>query len=167
MIRLLSNPLPPAPLLVMVPLLALLSGCNKGEQRPEVHPVAGQLTVNGQPAEGALLSFHPADGVNFDQRGSRPRATVEADGSFTVSTYGDGDGAPAGEYAVSVVWIENPESATPVDKLDGRFADPEQSEWRVRIEEGENQLEPYRIEGVRLPRNQRSARRSDSVDPEE
>lgn len=153
--------------LLLLPFVALLFGCRGGEQRPEVYPVEGRLTVSGQPAEGALLSLHPVGGENFDQRGSRPWATVEADGSFAVSTYGEGDGAPAGEYAVSVVWLENPNSASPADKLDGRFANPQQSQWRVHVQEGENVLEPYSIEGVRLGRGQRFAGPGDSIDPEE
>lgn len=152
---------------LLLPLAAALLGCSGGDPRPPVYPVAGSLTINDQPAEGALLSFHPADGQNVDRRGSRPRAMVEADGTFLVSTYGDGDGAPAGEYAVSVVWLENPDSANPVDRLGGRFANPQQSEWRVRIEEGDNQLAPHRIDRAPLARGRRSAGSSDSADPEQ
>lgn len=152
---------------LLLPLAGLLAGCSGGEPRSEVHRTRGSLMVNGKPAEGAILSFHPADGKNFDQRGSRPRAVVEADGSFAVSTYGDRDGAPAGDYAVSVVWLENADSADPADKLGGRFATPQQSRWRVQIQPGDNQLEPYEITGVRLKRSRPPSAAGESIDPEE
>lgn len=150
------------PVLLLSPLVLLLIGCGDEKQRPEVHPVRGELSVNGQPAEGALLSFHPADGVNFDARGSRPWSTVEPDGSFIVSTYATGDGAPAGDYRVSVVWLNNPNAANPIDRLGGRFANPAQSQWQVHITETDNHLEPYRIDGAAVSRDRRP---TESADP--
>lgn len=137
--------------------LVFLGGCGDAEQRPEVNPVSGQVLVNGRPAAGALVSFHPA-GENFDRRGSRPWAKVREDGRFDVSTYGQNDGAPAGEYAVSIVWLENPDAVVPgADQLAGRFADPETSTFRVTIAQGPNELKPFEMEGVRLQRSPPSA----------
>lgn len=129
-------------------IVASLLGCERGEPRPELHPVHGSLSVNGQPAEGALLSFHPAGGRNFDARGSRPWATVERDGSFTVSTYSHHDGAPGGEYRISVAWLDDPSSSDPVDRLAGRYASPAQSQWHVHVVPGENRLAAYEIKGT-------------------
>lgn len=152
------------PLLQFIPLVLLLIGCANEEQRPTVYPVRGELYVNGQPAEGALLSLHPADGVNFDTRGSRPWSIVEADGSFVVSTYASDDGAPVGNYRVSVVWWNNPNAANPVDRLSGRFANPKQSQWHVQVSAADNSLEPHRIQGATLERDRRPA---NSADPTE
>ncbi|MGV3486946.1 MAG: hypothetical protein ACO1RT_21200 [Planctomycetaceae bacterium] len=146
-------------------VLVWLLGCQSGEQRPELHPVQGSLSVNGQPAEGALLSFHPADGRNFDARGSRPWATVEGDGSFTVSTYAHHDGAPGGEYRISVVWLDNPSSSDPVDRLAGRYASPAQSQWRVHIVPGENRLAAYEINGTPTLQPAGASGRNPSSDP--
>lgn len=146
-------------------VFALLVGCD-GEERRAVFPVQGSLIVNGQPAEGALVSFHPLDGEPVDQRGSRPWGTVQADGTFRISTYGQHDGAPVGEYAVAVVWLENPDAAAPVDKLAGRFADPKASTWHARVAEGENLLQPHRIDGARLQRP-RTGGAGMAIDPEE
>lgn len=132
-------------------LLALLGGCGAPhEERPALHPATGTLTINGKPAEGAMLVLHPAAGEEFDARGTRPRATVNADGSFEVTTYQAGDGAPAGDYRVAVLWLANPDSNSPWDRLGNRYANPDRTDIRLSIAEGTNELEPIEIEGARI-----------------
>jgi hypothetical protein len=69
-------------------------------QKP-VHPVKGQLFVNDKPAAGAFVLFVPVN-EPADAKDPRPGAEVGEDGSFALSTYGENDGAPAGEYVVVV-----------------------------------------------------------------
>jgi hypothetical protein len=75
---------------------------------------------------------------------------VKADGRFEVTTYQAGDGAPAGDYRVAILWFANPDSNSPWDRLGNRYASPERTDIRVSITEGVNQLEPIEIEGARL-----------------
>lgn len=129
----------------------LLAGCGPAvEERPPLHPVQGMLKVNGQPAEGAMIVLHPLDGQSFDSRGSRPRATVNADGTFELTTYQSGDGAPAGDYHVSILWFDNPDSDSPNDRLGGRFANPESNGLHVTIEENKSLIDPIHLDGVPL-----------------
>lgn len=128
----------------------VLLGCGAEEEvRPPLQPVQGTLTINGKAAEGATVVLHPADGKNFDSRGSRPQATVEADGTFHVTTYQEGDGAPAGNYNVAVMWFGKNGDAT-ADRLGGAYARPDQSDVRVTISIGDAELEPIEIKGARL-----------------
>jgi hypothetical protein len=68
---------------------------------------------------------------------------VEADGTFQISTYAAFDGAPAGKYAVAVVWRD-----PPLDKfgrpgpnlLPEKYASPTTSELRVQIKAGTNEV---------------------------
>ena len=106
--------------------------------------------INGEPAEGARLVFHPADGKPFDARGTRPTAKVDADGAFQVTTYQNGDGIPVGDYQVAILWFANPNSSNSWDKLGNRYANPERTGIRISIKEGANQLEPIRLDGVRV-----------------
>jgi len=84
-------------------LLALLAvvcaGCSKSG--PRLYPVHGKILFEGQPARGATLVLHALG--NSAPNGIKPRAFVDRDGAFEVFTYAAGDGAPAGEYAVTVV----------------------------------------------------------------
>ena len=136
-----------------------MCGCGAPhEERPPLHPATGTLTINGKPAEGALLVFHPAAGREFDARGTRPRATVEADGTFEVTTYQSGDGAPAGDYRVAILWFADPDSSSPWDRLGNRYANPDRTDIRVSITEGVNELKPIEIEGAQIA--DRPARRN-------
>jgi hypothetical protein len=122
------------------------AGCLKDDRRPQVHPAHGKVLVNGEPAEGALIALHPADGRKVDESGTIPSGHVGADGGFTLSTYTPDDGAPVGDYVVSIIWFPNPTATPPgPDRLAGKFADPAKSDLKVTIHEGENALKPFEI----------------------
>jgi hypothetical protein len=81
----------------------------------------------------------------------RPHGIVEPEGIFQLKTYRDGDGAPAGDYRVTIEWpSETPRSrsdpgdagSTPTgpDRLRGRYANPETSGLRATVTDGENEL---------------------------
>ncbi|HEY2784687.1 MAG TPA: hypothetical protein VGJ05_06885 [Fimbriiglobus sp.] len=90
-----------------------------------VYPVEGQLLVSGVPAADAHITFHPLDGKGVPVTGRTGR-----DGSFTLTSFTPGDGAPAGEYSVTVVWpndsIVRDECAdtTTHDRLNKAYSDP-------------------------------------------
>src|SRR5262245_20773626 len=111
--------------LAAVLVVVLWSGC--GPKRKPVYPVHGQVFVAGLPAEGALVIFLPID--DPDPQAPKPSGKVGADGSFTLSSYVLQDGAPAGEYGVTILWFVPDLSVNPSapDKLQGRYADPQTS----------------------------------------
>lgn len=76
-----------------------------------VYAVTGKVIFDGQPATGAAVMLHPAD----RSLTIRPKGVAGADGSFTVTTYLPADGAPAGDYKVTVEWKK------PVDDGSGEF----------------------------------------------
>jgi hypothetical protein len=132
-------------------LLALavltVSGCGRGNRLPSF-PVRGQVFYQGRPAREALVIFHPvATGEEFAE--VRPTGRVEADGSFTLTTYRANDGAPAGEYHVTIDWREHtaPVEGAPPGRslLPPRYANPQSSQLHVRIREGTNELEPFKL----------------------
>lgn len=136
---------------VLLPLMAgcfLLTSCESEPDRMAVYPVRGKLMVDDQPADGALVVFHretplPAGMTN-------PNARVAADGSFKLTTWETADGAPSGEYVVTVLWPEPPKSPVDhpmmgTDRLQKRYANPETSEIRIVIAEEENNLDPIRL----------------------
>ena len=135
----------------IVALLAGVSvlGCGDDQWQAATHQAHGRVTVNGEPAAGAVVELHCV-GQKPDARNSRPWAIVKHDGSFTLSTYEQGDGAPAGEYALVVRWPPDVSQPSLADRLGGSFARPEQSRWRVTIKEGENELPPVAITGAKV-----------------
>jgi hypothetical protein len=117
-----------------------------------LHPVRGKVSVNGAPAPGALLVFHPEGG---DMKSIPATATTGPDGTFTLVT-GDKPGARSGKYVVTLVWPDPSKKPTEQqammglspdapDLLGGRYATPEKSSLRAEIKAGENTLESFEL----------------------
>lgn len=84
-----------------LPLLAfLVAGCGSGAEgdagRVDTFETTGKITYNGKPVEDAIVSFSP--------KGSHPAALgrTDANGTYSLRTYDEGDGAAAGDYIVLV-----------------------------------------------------------------
>jgi hypothetical protein len=77
-------------------------GCS--ETWVEVFPVSGSLKVDGQAPAGARLVLNSVNPLPEDA--VVPTGSVKADGSFVISSYKSGDGAPPGEYVVTVQWFK-------------------------------------------------------------
>jgi hypothetical protein len=75
----------------------MLNGC--GGELPEVAPVRGVVTFDGQP----LPKFKNAAVIFTPQQGRTAKSIIApADGSFELTTYETGDGARIGTHSVSV-----------------------------------------------------------------
>ena len=128
----------------------LCTSCARTGEKP-LYPVRGQVLYQGKPAKGALVVFHPL-GDKPAADAPNPHAEVAEDGSFTLTTAVPQDGAAAGEYAVTVEWwrsraalgrrdIDQP----PLNLLPPRYASAQTSKLKVRVTEGENQLQPLNL----------------------
>jgi hypothetical protein len=129
------------------PLLSLfVLGCGSDDKRLPVHPARGQILYAGKSIPHAQITFHPLDTSKKDA--PRPHATVAKDGTFALTTYNGDDGAPAGEYAVTVEWwltdakrgTQEGDSAPPTNRLPKRYASVSTSKLHVTIQEGDNEL---------------------------
>jgi hypothetical protein len=121
-------------------LFAGALGCgSNGPSRVPVVPAKGQISYEGKPIANALVIFHP---LKADNNAPKPRAKVENDGSFVVETYDSKDGAPVGDYAVTVEWwlTSGKGDEPPTNRLPARFARPEASGVKVTIREGDNDI---------------------------
>jgi hypothetical protein len=85
---------------LLVTLWGAYSFATRDPSKLSVSPVSGTVVFEGQPPEGASIIFHPLD----DSLTIRPRGVVGADGTFELTTYLPADGAPRGEYNVTLEW---------------------------------------------------------------
>jgi len=104
-------------------------------------PLLGTLTLDGKPLAGAIVSLH-----RFNKETEKFAyvcdGLTDAGGRFQVSTYGRFDGAPAGEYAVTVT-----KSGKGYDRGDGEvktllpetYATPGESPLKVTVKAGSNE----------------------------
>jgi hypothetical protein len=131
----------------VLPVLSCLS-CSGSDG---LNPVQGKLLYKNEPVGGALLTFHPQ---NATVNTVLPTALTEDDGTFTVAT-GSKEGAPAGEYVVTVICAqtvqqkekrfslgEKPET---VDRFKGAYAREANSKIKVEIKGGNNELQPINL----------------------
>lgn len=119
-------------------VLAAFCGCQR-EPEQRAYRVKGRLFVDSQLAARACLAFHPVD--KLKSQGRCPVAMTQRDGSFELTTYGMHDGAPVGDYTVTIIWPHDSmpedecECIDPLqhDRLNGRYADPRTTPLQVTI----------------------------------
>jgi hypothetical protein len=135
-------------LAIFAPLF--LSGCGSGSG---LYPVQGKVLYKDQPLKGAVVTFHPKGPTDLST--VRPVGLTGEDGFFTLTT-GRDEGALAGEYIVTFICSEEvqptggkPEISTAPpqtrDRLQGAYANPENSEFHVEVKAGANRLEPFQL----------------------
>jgi hypothetical protein len=100
--------------LLSVGCAVMFSGCSSSQdkwqkKRPPLVKVAGIVTFNGEPLSKVTVALHPLGGnyAAFGQSGSN--------GRFTLETFDPGDGAVAGNYAVTVTKAKLEYEPDPVD----------------------------------------------------
>ena len=82
---------------VCLAALAFLVGCADKGADVGTTAVTGTVTLDGQPVEGASVSFSPK---SADGRGAA--GLTDASGRFSLTTVASGDGAMPGSYQVAV-----------------------------------------------------------------
>lgn len=128
--------------------LCVISGCGGG---PELIQAVGKITVDGQPARGAVLLFHPtAEGQT-----TVSSATAKDDGTFTITT-NTLPGIPTGAYIVTVSWPDPEHQPSDTEKmmgtaepgkdlLKGRYILREKSQLSVTVEGSMAEMPPFEL----------------------
>jgi hypothetical protein len=143
--------------------VAAVAFCGCGGSEPvdsidkPLFPAAGKISYRGKPIPNARVTFHPveslgAGGLSANPVGGSgtestpaplvrtPFAIVKEDGTFELSTLKLGDGAPEGEYAVTVSWTGEKPTVSDSDlpeKLPPKYQNPAFSGLKVRVKQGE------------------------------
>jgi hypothetical protein len=121
--------------------VASLLGCSRTSAIPgevPVYPVKGQITLEGRPTPGAFVTFHPTSGEKT--HAVLPSGWVDKDGKFSLTTYRASDGAPAGEYVVTVQWQQlvgvGDTARLGPSLVPRRYSNPQTSDLRFRVAQG-------------------------------
>jgi hypothetical protein len=110
--------------------------------RKPTQPVRGTVLLEGAPVAGAKVVFYALE-KGGKQKNYTADALTDSDGTFTISTYQANDGAPIGDYAVTVV-LREPDidlagNAGP-NKLPARYAAADTTSLRAQIQAGGNEF---------------------------
>jgi len=150
-----SRPAAPLPsgsaslVVVAVACVAVVGIAGCGSDRLATVPARGTVRVDGKPVAGVQVVFHPVNAGDTRLEKLRPTARTGSDGTFAIGTYAMADGAPVADYVITAEWFgggpqastsesDDPEAAaaataTEVDRLGGRFANPETSRFKASI----------------------------------
>ncbi|NBR06907.1 MAG: hypothetical protein EBT92_14190 [Planctomycetes bacterium] len=80
----------------------LLSGCQGNESTPTL-PYEGEVKINGKPISGAMVIFHAK---KTGEQMVSPSGTTDENGKFRLTSDKEFDGAPEGDYAVTITWFK-------------------------------------------------------------
>ena len=126
------------------PALLILCATSLGCSGSGVYPVEGQVTwKDGRPATdlaGSLVFFENAE------KKTNSRGSIQADGTFKLTTNKENDGAPAGEHTVLLIEVGRKSlggpdaSAIAPSKIDTRYATPATSDLRATVNPGPNKI---------------------------
>lgn len=92
--------------LLAVGMLTTCAGCGRG--RLAVAPVEGKVLHKGKPLPFGSVIFQP-------DAGPAARGVIQPDGTFKLSTYGDGDGAVISRHRVRIAAFANQNPQIPLD----------------------------------------------------
>jgi hypothetical protein len=138
--------------IIIAVLMLVASGCGKSDGRVKVYPVSGKVSVRGTPAEGARVVFYPVSDELKKPGMPIPYGTTDNQGNFKLRSYDVDDGAPEGEYKISIIWLdsppgkadENPLSAK--DRLSGQYSNPQTSKLTAKVAKGGGEIPPFEIQ---------------------
>jgi hypothetical protein len=140
--------------------LCLLPGCGDDSGLGKRYSVSGTVTYKDSPVEAGRISFVPVDSKNATQRAA---AGEIKNGSYSLTTAVEGDGALPGDYFVTVTakLVDDSKvketiqkyggggrqedvgkaSANAKNLIPGKYQLPETSKLKVTVKEESNQLD--------------------------
>ena len=135
---------------IVLPFMALtVFGCGETTDSiaRQVFPASGIVTYKGKPIPDASIRLHPVNPPDDGKPFYSPRGKVDDNGTYTLSTYTPDDGAPPGEYMVSVSWlgpldgVSEDEEDRLKERLPRKYNFAETSGLKLTITEGDNTLQ--------------------------
>jgi hypothetical protein len=134
---------------VLGTLLLSAIGCSKSQDpnRVPVFPTNGSVKLEGKSAKGAWIVLHPKGAGSRSTESSviKPHGKVGSDGTFELTSYVTNDGAPAGEYTVTLelrkaLKYPNGNAGPGPNLVPKEYARVDTSPLLVQIKPGQNAL---------------------------
>jgi hypothetical protein len=131
---------------VLAVAVALTLGCG-GPKRKPAYTTEGKVLIDGEPAANVTVFLHPPAS---DPAPVRPLGVTDANGVFKLTSYNAYDGAPEGEYVVTLMYepLDSPFLRKKGKKpnIPDKYTKAGDSPLRARVEPHPgNVLEPIKL----------------------
>ena len=136
-----------AAIVTSIVLGSMVLGCRGGNSRimpPDERPtfsVVGKVTVDGQPPVAPVKIIATPKDESLKKPGYRlPNAITDEKGSFKLNTFKMGDGAPTGEFDITLVQFDagnigiGKKKKGGGDLLRGRYSNPKDIKFQLTVE---------------------------------
>jgi hypothetical protein len=132
-------------LALMGAMLLVAAGCGSADNRPAVYQTTGKISFKGAAPAGAVVALHPKDQAALEGRSVVPSGLVKPDGSFDLTSFAPSDGAPPGDYVLTVEWHKTSSGSEEnrvlsPNLLPVQYSKPQTSPVVVTIAEQPNEL---------------------------
>jgi hypothetical protein len=133
-------------------LLGLMIGCGKS-RGVTLYPVRGSVQINGEPAKDVNIMFTPVVPIEVEGHPLSPSGVTEEDGSFQLMSFDPNDGAPAGDYQVTIIYPMSRfnKHQSGIDRLKGKFSNPQTSGLKATVEAKKNEIPVFNIKAEVMP----------------
>jgi hypothetical protein len=124
----------------------ILTSCSKGPDYGLLAPcpTTGQVLVKGQPVPGMQVTFLHTANWGIEKDFLQPRGVTDKDGRFVLTTYTQDDGAPAGEYKVTLVLpVAEVRGMQSGNRLPSIYEKAATTPLKTEVVKGKNELAPF------------------------
>ncbi len=137
---------------MLLVVFVTILGCG-GSDMPDVAPVKGKVTWNGQPLKNATVNFMLKDG-----KGSSSTGTTNDGGEYELDYNRDHKGAMIGDHKVWITTQHTEESDDGSEKevaefLPKKYSDPNNTELSATVKAGSEEPINFALEGKEEKRN--------------
>jgi hypothetical protein len=119
----------------MALVLGALAGC--GSSYPKCIIVTGRVTYQGRPVKAGMVSFTRLGPTSSKELVRPASGDLQADGSYTMRTFGSGEGVLPGEYAVTIVAFDYQRGRDEFQRLPSliptKYGSPETSGFKAIV----------------------------------
>jgi hypothetical protein len=132
-------------------VLLILVGCSQEKLPIPTQQISGRVLYDNKAAEGVAVYLGPIQAPTIPDIPANPHGVTDKDGRFSISTYGENDGAPKGKYQLMMMWVdENSKLESKPERFFGWY-DSVNSKIMVDITDGENTIPDIKVPVITGP----------------
>jgi hypothetical protein len=132
-------------------VLVILVGCSQEKLPIPTQQISGRVLYDNKAAEGVAIYLGPIAAPTIPDIPANPHGITDKDGRFSISTYGENDGAPKGKYQLMMMWVDQDSKLESKPERFFGWYDSVNSKIMVDITDGENAIPDIKVPVITGP----------------